>query len=181
MTPTSTTLRPATRLRLLASAIGLALGACATPPVVNWPAELAPSANEAWLMTVAARGVQLYECRANTSGAAWAFVAPEAELFDDARRKVGTHGAGPFWQHNDGSRVLGTMKARADAPMADAIPWLLLETRSDGPAGAISGVKNIRRVHTVGGLAPREGCSPGTLGTTVRVPYAADYFLYTTR
>jgi hypothetical protein len=41
----------------------------------------------------------------------WAFVAPEAELFDAQRRPVGKHYAGPKWERADGSKVAGTVKA----------------------------------------------------------------------
>lgn len=178
MTSTTSSARRPAGSRLLAALMPLALAACASPPPVSWPAALAPAAGETWSMTVAARGVQIYECRGSTSGSAWAFVAPEAELFDDARRPLGRHGAGPSWQAGDGSRVEGTVLARADAPVADAIPWLLLGTRSTGPAGRFSDITRIRRIHTVGGTAPRSGCGADTLGATARVPYAADYLMY---
>lgn len=163
------------------AAASVTLAACASAPVANWPAALAPTASEAWLTTVNARGVQIYECRGDATAAAWVFVAPQAELFDDARRPVGSHGAGPLWQAADGSRIAGTLKARADAPVADAVPWLLLDTVSTGPAGRFSAVTAVRRVHTVGGTAPRGGCGPHTLGAMARVPYAADYYFYTAR
>ena len=104
-----------------------------------------------------------------------------AATFDAAGRRIGSHGAGPSWQARDGSRVVGTLKARADAPRADAIPWLLLSTRSTGADGAFSRVTNIRRVHTVGGSAPRSGCGADTVGATARAAYTADYVLYTHR
>ena len=164
-----------------ALATAFLLAACATPPAVDWPAALAPSPQEALLTTVSARGVQIYECRAGGAGAAWAFVAPEATLSDDAGRTVGRHGAGPFWEAEDGSRVQGSAVASADAPDADAIAWLLLRTRSTGPAGRFSDVTGIRRIHTAGGKAPRSGCSAESAGATARVPYSADYLFYTTR
>ncbi|HJV94651.1 MAG TPA: DUF3455 domain-containing protein [Albitalea sp.] len=170
-----------TRHRMLAAVLPLMLAACASPPAVTWPAALAPADSEAWLMTAAARGVQIYECRAGASGNAWAFVAPEAQLFDAASHPIGKHGAGPAWQALDGSWVEGKLVARADAPVADAIPWLLLSTRDAGPAGRFSRVTHIRRINTVGGVAPRSGCNADSLGATARVPYTADYLLYTTR
>jgi hypothetical protein len=176
------TLRLATPIRpLLVVVASAALAACASAAAVRWPASLEPTAGETWSATLYARGVQIYECRGNATASAWAFVAPEAELFDDARRLVGSHGAGPFWLSIDGSRVEGSVKARADAPVADAIPWLLLSSRSTGLAGRFSPVTSIRRVHTVGGNAPRGGCGPETLGSTARVPYSADYIFYTPR
>src|SRR5207245_8699331 len=97
---------------------------------------------------VAARGVQIYECRVkkdSPQATEWAFVAPEAELWDAQGKRVGKHYAGPHWEHVDGSKVFGTVKARADAPMAGAIPWLLLKTKSVGPDGAYAKVTSIQR------------------------------------
>ena len=137
-------------------------------------------ANERLALTAAATGVQIYECRpAKAGGFEWAFVAPEATLFDQHGRVIGTHGAGPFWQATDGSRVVGSVKARADAPAAGAIPWLLLETKSTAVAGSLSAVTSIQRIHTVGGIAPVAGCGVASAGTTTRVPYSADYVFFT--
>jgi hypothetical protein len=58
----------------------LALVGCAATPALQVPDALKPGANEAPLMTVSARGVQIYECRAAadmTQGPAWVFVAPK--------------------------------------------------------------------------------------------------------
>ncbi|HEU0200224.1 MAG TPA: DUF3455 domain-containing protein [Burkholderiaceae bacterium] len=169
---------------LTAAGAAALLAACAAPARVEVPATLAPAANEVHALTVAARGVQIYECRAKagtTTEAAWVFVAPEAELFDARGRAVGRHGAGPHWQASDGSRVEGTLKARAAAPAADAVPWLLLSTRDTGSKGAFSGVTSIQRVNTVGGTAPANACSVATAGATARVPYTADYYFFSAR
>lgn len=168
---------------ILLAAFAVAAGACTSVPPVRVPATLQPAAGETLALTVPARGVQVYECRTRKDGAGfeWAFVAPDAELFDARSRPIGHHGAGPFWQSNDGSRVVGTLKARADAPAANAIPWLLLTTKSTGPAGAFSAVTSIQRVNTAGGVAPAAPCDAGLQGTTVRVPYTADYLFFTAR
>lgn len=128
---------------------------------------------------VAAKGVQIYECRATGNAAAqWVFVAPEAELLDARGVVTGKHYAGPHWESLDGSKVVGSVKARADAPRADAIPWLLLSARSVGGPGRFANVTAVQRIHTVGGLAPSRPCDSATLGATERVPYSADYLLY---
>lgn len=166
---------------LSAASLLLALVACATAPApnpVNLPPALALAPGEAWLGTLAARGDQVYECRATANGAAWAFVAPEAQLFEPDGRPAGHHGAGPFWQALDGSRVEAKVAARADAPVAGAIPWLLLEARSTGAEGRLAPVTRIRRVHTSGGVAPATGCEPTSVGRQLRVPYTADYLLH---
>lgn len=137
-------------------------------------------------MTVTATGVQIYECRATSdapradapTGHAWAFIAPEAELFDSKGEGVGRHGAGPYWQAGDGSRVVGKVKARADAPAANTIPWLLLTTEATGPQGAFSKVTSIQRIDTVGGAMPATACTRQAIGTLARIHYTAVYRLF---
>ena len=161
--------------------LALLLGGCAshqasTTPVAV-PDKLRPAAQESLAMVVPARGVQVYQCSAAKDAGAyeWAFVAPDAELFDTSGKRIGTYGAGPFWQAADGSRISATVKARAAAPAAGAIPWLLLAARDTGPAGAFSKVSSIQRVNTVGGIAPSQPCDRESLGKEARVPYTADY------
>ena len=164
-------------------AFALALAACATQPALNVPAALEPAGNESLAMVVGAKGVQIYECRAKKdvgAGHEWAFVAPEADLFDARGRPVGTHGAGPFWQASDGSRVVGKLKAKSDAPAAGTIPWLLLTTESTGSVGAFARVTSIQRVNTAGGAAPASPCTPETNGQKARIHYTADYRLFST-
>ncbi|MFT3736130.1 MAG: DUF3455 domain-containing protein [Rhodocyclaceae bacterium] len=145
------------------------------------PAALDAGPNTRLLGTLSASGVQIYECRQDVSAVApaWVFVAPEAELFDQHGRPAGTHGAGPFWLSVNGSRVVGTVRARADAPQPDAIPWLLLATQSTGGQGVLSAVTYIQRVRTEGGVVPVGGCAAANLGQRVRMPYRADYRLFT--
>lgn len=164
--------------------LALALTACASAPPVNVPAKLEPDANESLAMAVAAKVVQIYECRIRKDAAAgyeWAFVAPEAELYDARGRTVGRHAAGPSWQASDGSQIVGTVKERADAPIADAIPWLRLGARSVGPEGSFSKVTSVQRLNTVGGVAPGAGCTAETTGTMARIAYTADYRFFTLR
>jgi hypothetical protein len=158
------------------------LGACATPAPVEVPANLKPGARESLSMIVPAKGVQVYECRLDKDAAPrWTFVAPEAALFDARGNTIGQHGAGPYWQATDGSRIVGALKQRADAPDPAAIPWLLLSTKSNGPDGAFSNVSSIQRVNTVGGVAPATGCVTDSTGKTARIPYTADYYFFTIR
>jgi hypothetical protein len=168
------------RLALSMSALALAAGCAISPPV---PPAIAAAADEAPAMTLAARGVQVYECRAAADGAtaAWTLVEPDAELFDTGGRHIGHHGAGPHWQAADGSRIDGRVKARSEAPVAGAIPWLLLAAQPSGPRGSFSGVTSVQRINTVGGVAPADGCTLERRGATVRVDYRADYRLFTAR
>lgn len=168
---------------MTSSALGLLLAATAwaNPPPAAIPAVLQPAKGESLSMTVTAAGVQIYECRAAAdapAGHAWTFVAPEAELFNSKGEGVGRHGAGPHWQAGDGSRVVGKVKARADAPVANAIPWLLLITESTGPQGAFSKVTSIQRIDTVGGDMPAMACTRQAAGTLARIHYTAVYRLF---
>lgn len=110
-----------------------------TPPTVA-PALVAPS--EATVrLHLRAVGAQVYVC-VGASGAdagapayAWALKAPDAELFDASGAQVGTHGAGPSWTYADGSVAKGTKVIELGAPVADAIPWLLLRVTSPSCSG----------------------------------------------
>ncbi|TWO70282.1 DUF3455 domain-containing protein [Caenimonas sedimenti] len=162
----------------------LVAAGCATTaleaPLATVPAKLQP-AGETISHVVPAKGVQIYECRAKAGAAGqaeWAFVAPEAELFDRRGVRIGKHYGGPHWEALDGSKVVAAVRERADAPAADAIPWLLLGARPVGPAGEFSKVTSIQRVNTVGGIAPRDGCGSATLGRQARVAYTADYYFF---
>lgn len=152
------------------------LTACQTPPEI--PSTLQPEAGLQKSATLRARGVQIYECSAAPSGRAWRFVGPEADLFGLNGQWQGRHYAGPHWELPDGSKVSATVKSRADAPAAAAIPWLLLTARSVGGPGAFSTVRAIQRVNTAGGVEPRDPCAAANAGQVVRVPYTADYHFY---
>lgn len=161
------------------------LAACAgTPATVAVPDAIKGAADEKVVLVVPAKGVQVYECKAKAGqpGAfEWAFIAPDAELFDTRGAKIGKHYAGPTWESNDGSKLVGTVKGRADAPQngsgAGNIPWLLLPTTASGAKGEFSAITAIQRVNTVGGIAPTAACAQANAGTAVRVPYTADYYL----
>jgi hypothetical protein len=131
-----------------------------------------------------ASGVQIYECKAakdDSQRFEWVFKAPEAELFDSAGKRIGRHYAGPTWQSNDGSKVVGDVRARDNGPDPDAIPWLLLSAKATSGNGVFSKTQSIQRLHTVGGKAPAEGCNQAQVNTVTRVAYKADYYFYVPR
>jgi Protein of unknown function (DUF3455) len=167
------------------SLVAACLAACSTvrapTAAISLPEQLKPPPGESQVLAAAAKGVQIYECRAapdRPGSFAWAFVAPEAELFGADGQKIGRHYAGPHWESTDGSKVVGTLKERADSPQPGAIPWLLLEATSVGSEGVLSKVTSVQRVNTAGGVAPQTGCSEATAGAQARVPYSADYFFF---
>jgi hypothetical protein len=143
------------------------------------PAILAPTANETIKSSVNAVGVQTYMCSSNAAGAfVWTFVAPQANLYNDEGKLIGTHFIGPTWQGNDGSSVVGK-KLQAFTADATAIPWLLLGAVSHGSeAGRFDDVTSIQRLSTVGGNAPADGCDQAHAGAIAQIPYSAQYVFY---
>lgn len=122
---------------------------------------------------VYAKGVQIYRW----DGASWKFVAPEADLFADAEfhGKVGRHYAGPTWESNAFSKVIGS-RVGACTPDATAIAWLKLKAVTTTGPGIFHKVTFIQRVNTVGGLAPT---TPGTTADEIaEVPYTTEYYFY---
>ena len=162
--------------------IVVAAAAAACVPSLQVPTVLEP-ADASLALVAPARGVQIYECRVvrgQEDQYSWVFVAPEAKLYDRNGRIIGTHAAGPTWQASDGSKVVGKLVARVDAPTADSIPWLLLSARSEGE-GSFQGVTAIQRVNTLGGIAPSRPCNAQMLGQQTGVHYTADYRFYIAR
>ncbi|MFZ6654446.1 DUF3455 domain-containing protein [Undibacterium sp. TJN19] len=163
------------------------LSACATSqlsPTVTAPENLKVPADQVFALEMPATGVQIYECKAKKDEAnkfEWVFRAPEAELNNQAGAKTGRHYAGPTWEANDGSKVVGEVVAKNDGPDANAIPWLLLKAKSNAGSGVFSKVTSIQRVLTLGGKAPLTGCSQYQVGAEQRVPYKAVYNFYKAR
>ena len=164
------------RIFLVMLLSGCATSAPAAENLKAIPENLSPAVGESLKRVIRAKGVQIYECRDQK----WVFVAPDADLFDEKGNRIGRHYAGPHWEATgDGSKILGTVKTRADAPEAGAIPWLLLTTKSVGGRGYFSDVTSIQRVATHGGAAPGSGCPHD--GLVARVSYTADYYFFHAR
>ena len=133
------------------------------------------------LLSLTAKGVQIYACKQVDANPQWVFQAPEATLFNEKGEKVGAHVAGPVWKYRDGSQVKGETVATSPAPVPDSIPWLLIHAVNSQGSGLMSRVDSIRRTGTHGGIAPATGCDAQHLNTTVRVPYTATYNFYSTQ
>jgi hypothetical protein len=160
----------------------LVFAACAAtlrPQPAALPENLRVPEDQPFLLRAAARGAQIYTCKAKPSEPAafeWVLEAPEAELFDQSGAKIGRHYAGPTWESADGSRVVGEVMQRS--PVQGAVPWLLLRVKSTEGAGRLANAKYIQRVDTIGGVAPSSGCDAAHAGAKVRVDYAANYDFY---
>jgi hypothetical protein len=157
----------------------LALAAmCIQPPAV--PNNLKVPDGQRVLLKAVGKGVQIYACGAaagNPTQFEWIFKAPAADLTGDKGERIGRHYAGPTWEANDGSKVVGEVRKRADAPRLGAIPWLLLKAESNQGDGTFKDITYIQRVDTEGGAAPSEGCDDHN-GAEVRVDYKATYYFY---
>jgi hypothetical protein len=142
------------------------------------PPSLAVPAGEHLLVRARARGVQIYICAANPKNATqleWTLKAPEAQLVDDKGKPLGKHYAGPTWEANDGSKVMGEVVAKV--AQAATIPWVLLRGKAQG-SGVFGGVTTIQRLDTDGGAAPAGGCDEAHRGAEQRVPYSASYLFF---
>jgi hypothetical protein len=116
-------------------------------------------------------GVQIY----TWDGSSWGAAVPEAILFH-AEGIVAIHFAGPTWESNSGSKVVGALPPKAVTVDTNAIPWLRLSAKNPQGPGIFADTTYIQRVNTSGGKAPSTN---GTVvGQVARVPYSADYFFY---
>jgi hypothetical protein len=164
---------------LLATMVAAHAGAGAGIDAI--PDALQPPAGQVLALAARASGVQIYECKAakdDPSQFSWTLKAPEADLKDLSGKPVGKHYAGPTWESSDGSKVMGEVVAKHDAPNAAAIPWLLLRAKSTSGSGIFSAVTSIQRLQTSGGTAPANGCDSSHSGKESRVPYSAVYRFY---
>jgi len=138
------------------------------------PDNLKPPATEKLARQAHAAGDQIYSC----DGSKWVLTGPEAKLYDESGKQIGTHFAGPTWEWFDGSRVTGRAVANA-TPDPDSIPWLLVTAVNHLGEGAMKQVSSIQRLSTKGGKAPATGCDEPHKGEKTRSHYTAIYYFYT--
>lgn len=150
-----------------------------TPPGTS-PIITPPAGNSVFLVGHAT-GVQIYVCKAKADDPSrfeWSFTAPEADLTNEKGEKIAKHYAGPTWEARDGSKVVGEVQQKVDAPKPSAIPWLLLKAKWNKGPGTFAKVTYIQRVDTEGGVAPAAGCDQAHTNTEARVDYKANYYFY---
>jgi hypothetical protein len=128
-------------------------------------------------MQLAATGDQVYVCSASGAQFAWTLKAPDATL-SDGGKVVGKHYAGPTWEAQDGSKVVGEAIANSPSPLPNTIPWLVLKAKSRTGAGAMADVAYIVRTNTDGGIAPTTGCDATHVNDEKRVHYTATYLFF---
>ena len=132
-------------------------------------------AGETLVTTIHAQGAQVYECKADASGAlAWQFREPVATLLSNGKT-LGRHYAGPTWELADGSALAGKVAASAPGASQSDIPLLKLAVVSQKGSGLLAGIDSIQRLNTKGGVA-KGPCDAA--GAFLSVPYSADYAFY---
>ena len=167
-------------MALLAGAL-VGGGAARAQTTGDVPANLAVPSGQVLLLEASAKGVQIYGCQTaanNPSAFEWTLRGPEAVLMNARGEPIGRHYAGPTWEGNDGSKIVAAARESANSPDPQAIPWLLLEARSNDGAGVFSAVTYVQRLATVGGRAPATGCDQAHIGDEQRVDYTATYVFY---
>lgn len=153
---------------IMSAALAAALVLFATGQ--NAPSSIDVPSGAQLLFSAQGKGSQVYTC---TSGH-WTLKAPDAKLFDESGKEIGTHFAGPTWKLNDGSEVKGKAIATQPSPDSGSVAWLLLQALPASGSGQFAKVAYIRRTETRGGVAPKEACTSGELS----VPYTARYSFY---
>jgi hypothetical protein len=128
--------------------------------------------NDTPIATLHAVGAQIYDCEVDPKGKlAWQFREPIAILLMNGKT-VGRHYAGPSWELDDGSRIVGRVAASAPGTTSSDIPWLKLQATSQPETGRLAGTTVIQRINSKGGTA--EGSCERN-GALLSVPYSADY------
>jgi hypothetical protein len=152
------------------------LSACAMAPSSASSSSIdSPQAER--VMTLVASGVQTYACEFDAQHRLeWVFKSPQATLFDASGHAAVQHGAGPSWEAEDGSRIVGHTIAQLPSETEASVPQLLLETHSTAGGGVLSAVRYVQRVKTIGGLMPAAPCS--TEHEAGSSPYLAEYVFY---
>jgi hypothetical protein len=164
------------RVFTVLTAACLAAGAVPAQSAVSMSSSLTPVNAQPYTSTTAS-GVQIYRCEYDGSHhLTWLFKSPQATLYDDHGRPVFRHDAGPSWQADDGSRIVGYPIAQMASASAGSIPQLLLQTTSVDKTGELSSVRYVQRLNTVGGGAPAQMCTAEH--QIAYSPYIANYVFW---
>jgi len=167
------------RLLLLAAALAALPAAAITEPG-GIAASLRVPASEAPAFVLNGNGVYIYQCRQALSDPntyVWAFVVPDATLYDGSRSVARHATIGLYESLSDRTSVSGVVRSSQPAGGAN-LPWVLIRAQPIGESGLFANVSSIQRVNTTGGAAPSSGCGPDNVGEEARVAYQADYYFY---
>jgi hypothetical protein len=170
--PAVKSIKSAAVLLLCAAAVPLAAQAGTDNRAPEVPDDIVVPAGNKVQFHAFAIGVQIY----TWNGSSWGNAVPEATLFH-GEGVVAIHFAGPTWESNSGSRVVGALPPLGRATVdTNSIQWLRLSAASTEGPGIFADTTYIQRVNTVGGLAP--SANGAFVGQVARMPYTADYFFY---
>lgn len=167
--------RATTALRLLAPVLLIvATGITFSASAMAMPTAFDTS-GKTELLAVQASGVQIYECHADDAGhLTWKFREPLAILSAEGKI-VGRHFAGPSWQVNDGSTVMGKVVAQKPGATDRDIALLQLDVTGHEGQGVMTRVSAVQRLDTQGGVFAGE-CSQS--GAVHLEPYSARYVFF---
>jgi Protein of unknown function (DUF3455) len=157
----------------LAALLGGLSASPAAPQVVGVSAPAAFGvADREPILLVHGVGAQIYECKANASGAlAWAFREPIATLVRGGQT-VGHHYVGPTWELTGGDAVVGMQLAAAPGATPDDVTLLKLDVVEHRGSGILKDAKLVLRLNTRGGVLKGECPKAGELRAAA---YSADY------
>jgi hypothetical protein len=167
------------RSLLLAAALAALPAAAITEPG-GIAASLRAPASEAPAFVLNGNGVYIYQCRqaiSDPNAYVWAFVVPDATLYDGSRSVARHATIGLYESLSDRTSVSGVVRSSQPAGGAN-LPWVLIRAQPIGESGLFANVSSIQRVNTTGGGAPSSGCGPDNVGEEARVAYQADYYFY---
>jgi hypothetical protein len=129
-------------------------------------------ADRAAILVVHAAGAQIYECKADGSGATnWVFREPIATLVGDGKT-IGHHYVGPTWELTDGEVVQGKQSAAAPGAGPGDVALLKLDIVEHHGGGILKDAKLVLRLNTRGGALKGQCPKAGELRAE---PYSADY------
>jgi hypothetical protein len=145
---------------------------------ISIPEQIKPPSGNNPILTVHAKGNQIYQCSLTGNVYFWQLQAPDAQLFDEQGKIAGSHYSGPIWEYKEGSRVVGRVVNKIAIAPDTSISWLLVEVVAHKGNGLFSDVSFINRINTHGGLPPLSGCDSNHMGSERGVAYTADYIFY---
>ena len=150
--------------------LGSSLALAANVPA-NTPAKFDVT-NRQVILTAHAEGAQIYQCMTTSEGTlAWSLREPIATLLP-GHRTIGRHYAGPTWELDDGSAVVGKLLAKAPGVRPTDVAWLKLDVVKRRGSGLLSSANLVLRLNTRGGVL-QGSCSQ--LAELRAVAYSADY------
>ena len=168
------------RSLLFAAALAAIPAAAAIAEPDGIAASLRVPASEAPAFVLTGNGVYIYQCRQGIDDPNtyfWAFVVPDATLYDGSRSVARHATVGLYESISDRSSVSGVVRSSQPAGAAN-LPWVLIRAQPIGENGLFANVSSVQRVNTTGGAAPSGGCGADNVGEEARVAYKADYYFY---